>query len=276
MKNNQEKYLPNKRQPAPITQLAIAAHQDDVELVGYSGILECYNNPREAFAAVVTADGAGSARSGIYKDFSDEQMKKIRANEQKQAAEVGQYQELYLLNYPSAQIKDPLDTEIIDDYIEILTRLKPRVVYTHNLADKHATHLGVAVKVIKAIRSINKSDRPRKLYGVEVWRSLDWMLDNQKVLLDCSSHPNLERALLGVFDSQIMGGKRYDLAAEGRRLANATFFESHSTDRFEKLNFAMDLTPLIRDDSLDICEYVLKYIDDFKKAVFYSLKKVLE
>ncbi|HEY8443675.1 MAG TPA: PIG-L family deacetylase [Clostridia bacterium] len=275
MKQNQERYLPNKRQPAPVTHLAIAAHQDDVEIIGYSGILECYNNPREAFAAVVTADGAGSAREGIYKNFTNEDMIKIRANEQKQAAEVGQYQELYLLNYPSSQIKDSADNEIISDYIDILTRLKPKTVYTHNLADKHATHLGVATKVIKAIRAMEKPDRPQKLFGVEVWRGLDWLDDGQKVLLDCSSHPNLERALLGVFDSQIMGGKRYDLAVEGRRLANATFFESHSVDRFERVNFAMDLTPLIQDDSLDICEYVLKFIDDFKKNVQDSLKKII-
>jgi len=38
---------------------------------------------------------------------------------------------------------------------------------------------------------------------------------------------NLQFALLGVFESQIAGGKRYDLALMGRRRANATYFESH-------------------------------------------------
>lgn len=275
MTKNQEIYKPNKRENAKITRLAIAAHQDDVELLAYSPILHCYNNPDEAFAAVVTADGAGSARTGIYKDYTDEQMAKIRIKEQKQAADIGQYLELHLLKYPSKDIKDPKNTGIVNDYIRIIKQTRPEIVYTHNLADKHATHLGVVTKVIKAIRSISTDLKPKHVYGVEVWRDLDWLDDHKKVLLGCDLHPNLERALLGVFDSQIAGGKRYDLAAEGRRLANATFFESHSVDSFSKLNYAMDLTPLILDDTLDIADYVTGFIDEFKNNVKNALKNVL-
>lgn len=275
MNKNQEIYKPNKREVAKITRLAIAAHQDDVELLAYSPILDCYNNPSEAFAAVVTADGSGSARTGIYQDYTDEEMTQVRIKEQKQAADVGQYLELHLLKYPSRAIKDPENCDIVNDYIRILTATCPEIVYTHNLADKHPTHLGVVTKVIKAIRNLEKSIRPKKLYGVEVWRDLDWLDDRKKVLLGCDSHPNLERALLGVFDSQIAGGKRYDLAAEGRRLANATFFESHSIDSFSKLNYAIDLTPLILDDTLDIAEYVAGFIDEFKNNVNNALKNVL-
>ncbi|HEY8390146.1 MAG TPA: PIG-L family deacetylase [Clostridia bacterium] len=275
MNREQEIYRPNKREKADNIRLCIAAHQDDVELLAYSAILDCYNNPNEAFSAVVTADGAGSARTGFYKDYTDEQMVQVRMKEQKQAADVGQYLELHLLKYTSKAIKDPNNTDIVNDYVRILTQSRPKIVYTHNLADKHLTHLGVVTKVIKAIRSLDKSIRPQKLYGVEVWRDLDWLDDSKKVLLGCDSHPNLERALLGVFDSQIAGGKRYDLAAEGRRLANATFFESHSVDSFSKLNFALDLTPLIEDDNMDITEYIAGFIDDFKNNVISSLKKII-
>ena len=47
------------------------------------------------------------------------------------------------------------------------------------------------------------------------------MVDDQKVGLDVSGHENVQNALLGVFDSQICGGKRYDLSAMGRRRAHA-------------------------------------------------------
>jgi len=60
-----------------------------------------------------------------------------------------------------------------------------------------------------------------------VWRDLDWLVDSDKAPFDVSEHENLQAALLGVFDSQIAGGKRYDLASMGRRRANATYFESH-------------------------------------------------
>jgi hypothetical protein len=55
--------------------------------------------------------------------------------------------------------------------------------------------------------------------GCEVWRDLDWLLDSDKVALDSSAKPELAAALLKVFDSQISGGKRYDLATLGRRAA---------------------------------------------------------
>ena len=55
---------------------------------------------------------------------------------------------------------------------------------------------------------------------------------------------------MGVFDSQVTGGKRYDLATAGRRLAHATYYASHGTDEESALNFAMDLTPLVEDPSL--------------------------
>ena len=82
------------------------------------------------------------------------------------------------------------------------------------------------------------------------------------------------RSLSAVFDSQIAGGKRYDLAAEGRRLANATFSASHACDTYTVLNYAMDLTPLM-DKNTDIAEYITGYIERFKKSVEQTIRKFL-
>jgi hypothetical protein len=85
--------------------------------------------------------------------------------------------------------------------------------------------------------------------------------------MDVSGRDNLAAALNGVFDSQIAGGKRYDLATMGRRSSNATFFESHATDKTTQLNFGMDLTPLIADESADIIDYVCGFIEKFQADV---------
>ena len=85
--------------------------------------------------------------------------------------------------------------------------------------------LAVALRVIEAIRRLDQAERPARLVGCEVWRALDWIVDSDKVQMNVSAHENLQFALLGVFDSQIAGGKRYDLASMGRRRANATYFE---------------------------------------------------
>ena len=121
------------------------------------------------------------------------------------------------------------------------------------------------------------STRPQAVYGCEVWRNLDWMLDGEKIVHDVSGHENLAAALNGIFNSQIAGGKRYDLAVLGRRRANATFFESHGVDQSEGSSaFAMDLTPLAQDDTLDVLAYVTGFIDRFKADVTAKLRKRLE
>ena len=74
-------------------------------------------------------------------------------------------------------------------------------------------------------------------------------------------------ALVGVFDSQISGGKRYDLATMGRRSAHATYFASHATDATTGLIFGMDLTPLVQDPSRDMAAYVQEYISRFAQDV---------
>lgn len=234
------------------THLCIAAHEDDIEFMAFAPIAECFQKADKWFCGVVTTDGAGSPRNGIYADYTDEDMKAIRIEEQKKAALIGSYGAQILLGYSSKEVKDKNNKAVVNDYVEIIKATKPKYVYIHNLADKHETHVATAVKAIAALRQLSENEQPEKVYGCEVWRNLDWLNDNEKVYLDCSAYPNLGRALSSVFDSQISGGKRYDLAAEGRRLANATFSESHACDTYTGLNYAMDLTPLIKNKTLNI------------------------
>ena len=111
--------------------------------------------------------------------------------------------------------------------------------------------------------------------GCEVWRDLDWLCDEDKVPGDVSAHENLQAALLGIFDSQVTGGKRYDLAAMGRRRANATFHESHQVDETHGLSFSMDLTPLITDPTMDIVGFVRGAIDRFAQEVTGRIEQFL-
>jgi LmbE family N-acetylglucosaminyl deacetylase len=201
-------------------------------------------------------------------------MREVRFKEQKKAAIIGEYAAQVLLDYPSSQVKDGRNQEVLADLVELFRATHPQWVYTHNLADKHDTHVGVALKVIAAIRTLPEEDRPQKLLGCEVWRNLDWLLDSDKVALDLSSHENLQAALLGVFDSQIAGGKRYDLATMGRRRANATYFASHGVDASSGVSFAMDLTPLILDPQIEITSFVQGHIDRFAQDVAGRLKRV--
>ncbi len=255
------------------THMAIAAHQDDVEIMALEGILAGFGNSEEWFTAVIVTNGAGSPRDGIYGKYTDEQMQTVRRLEQKKAAFVGEYAAVALLNHPSANVKSGGTPAVKDDIKAIVAASRPETIYTHNLADKHDTHIGVALRTITALRELPADQRPKKLYGCEVWRDLDWLVDHDKVVFKLDERENIAASLVGVFDSQIAGGKRYDLATQARRRAHATYFQSHSVDAAQMINFGVDLTPLIHDDKLDPAEYIGGFIKRFAEDVHARIKK---
>lgn len=254
------------------THLAIGAHPDDIEIMAYEGIATCYQQPEKWFTSVTVTNGSTGPRDFVYANYTDEQMVQIRRLEQRVAGMLGQYSAVIQLNYQSKELREGTDSTI-EDLIKILSTAHPQIIYTHNLADKHNTHISVVLKTIQALRSINKERHPKTLYGCEVWRGLDWLLDEDKMMMDVSAYPNIASALIAVFDSQNSGSKRYDIASIGRRTANAVYQESHGTGGVSKMSFAMDLTPLIQDYDLDPAIYAAKKIEDFKQDVIARIKK---
>jgi LmbE family N-acetylglucosaminyl deacetylase len=269
--------LPETGALARTTHLGIGAHQDDLEFMAFHGILTCFDDLKKWFCGVTCTNGAGSSRTGPYADFTDEHLMSIRRQEQNNAAVIGGYAAMIQLDHSSGAVKCPNSPDLKNDLKAILTASLPEVVYTHNPADKHDTHIGVTIAALQAMREMPREQRPRQVIGCEVWRNLDWLPDDRKVIMDVSGYDNLAAALNGVFDSQIAGGKRYDLAIHGRRAANATFFDSHSTDQATQLIFGMDLTPLVADDTLDIAEFtgalILKFQEDVAEKINTRLGK---
>ena len=95
------------------------------------------------------------------------------------------------------------------------------------------------------------------------------------MLLDDSARPALAARLIGAFQSQIAGGKRYDRAIAGRRLANATFHAAHATDQAAAVTWAMDLTPLVQDTKLSVEAYTLGHIDRLRADMEARLRKFI-
>lgn len=252
---------------ARITHLGIGAHQDDLEFHALHGILECWNRPDRWFGGITCTDGGGSSRSGPYAEFTDEAMRRVREAEQNGAALVGRYGVMIQFGYSSAAIRDPGNRRLRDDLLALLQAVRPQVVYTHNLADKHETHIAVTMNVLAAIRKLPPERRPARLLGFEGWRDLDWLPDEDKVRLDVSARPNLAASLAGIFDSQIAGGKRYDLAIEGRRAANASLDDPYRSDVSSRVAYAMDMTPLLLDDSLDPAAFALRLVKKLEEDV---------
>ncbi len=129
------------------THLGVSAHQDDLEIMAFPGILECFQRDDLWFTGVSVTDGSGSPRDGAYRDYTDQQMQLVRRAEQKKAAMIGGYSAQILLDHPSSAVKDPASPVVVEDLQAVLRATSPTTVFTHNLADKHDTHVAVAVRV---------------------------------------------------------------------------------------------------------------------------------
>jgi LmbE family N-acetylglucosaminyl deacetylase len=256
-----------------VTHMGVGAHQDDIEIMALEGILAGFGSEEKWFMAAIVTNGAGSPRDGLYAKYTDDEMRVVRRQEQKKAAFVGEYSAVAFLDHASSAVKDPKNPGPKADLKALLAAARPEIVYTHNLADKHDTHICVALRTIAAIRELPADHRPRKLYGCEVWRDLDWLVDDDKVAFHLDEHENLAMSLLGIFDSQIAGGKRYDLATMGRRRAHATYHQSHAVDVAQSVSFAMDLTPLILGDNMDPRDYTAGFLRRLAEDVDGRLKK---
>jgi len=164
-------------------------------------------------------------------------------------------------------VKKPGHPGVAADLKTVFSGCQPEVVFLHNPADKHDTHVAVLLRCIEAIRSLPENLRPKRVLGCEVWRDLDWLSDQDKVALDSGRHPELAQKLLAVFDSQVSGGKRYDLAAIGRRAAHATFHTSHATDKLSGITWAIDLTPVVRDGGPSLHDHTASLVARFASDV---------
>lgn len=266
--------IPDESALRRTTHLCISAHQDDIEIMAAQPILECFQSAEKWFTGVVMTDGRGSPRTGLYESYTDDEMRSVRWKEQRKAAVVGEYSAQVFLDHPSKTLKDSSRGGPVDDLQALICATSPGIIFTHNLADKHDTHVATALRVIQALRNLQPQERPARLIGCEVWRALDWVVDTDKLPMDLSGGESLQRALLGVFDSQIAGGKRYDLASIGRRRANATYYESHGVDQATALSYGIDMSPLLDESGGDPLDFIQAFIERFSEDVGERIRKL--
>ena len=248
------------------THLGIGAHPDDLEFFGWHPILECFQDKNLWYSGVIASDGRSCPRAGQYASFSDEEMVKVRFKEQQHAAVTGEYSALvHLLHSETGEVMGGSPRPLVEDLKRVIEASRPNHIITHNLADSHPHHLVVCMSAITALRELEY--RPQSFYGGEIWRGLDWMTTVDKLVFDVSDHQNLSNALMGVYDSQITGGKRYDLATAGRKRANATYYDPLRSDTTSALEYGMNLMPLLLHPHLNPDEYVASLIANFQKEI---------
>jgi len=242
-------------------QLGVVAHADDLEIAAIKGILDAYDAPTPSFTGVVVCDGAGAARQGGSPAAVNE-VRREREREQERAAELGRYAAVVFLAHPSASVRSG-EPAVGVDLTQVLAETSADVVYTHSPLDAHDTHVAVVMELLEVLRRLPLERRPARVVGCEVWRDLDWLPEPHRVALDVGAQRELQGELLRAFSSQV-GGKRYDLAALGRRQAHATFRHADRPDETAGVVFGVDLAPLLVPEAPSVEQFVLDLIETFK------------
>ena len=261
-----EIYKPKDSNKNIVKNIVIAAHKDDGEMIGIKGIDDSFKK-EESLVMVILTNGSGCPRVGEFESVSDEDMVEIRTAEQKRASEIGRYNTLYLLEHSSKAVQDKEDS-IKQEIIEILEKY-PDVenIYIHNPFDRHKTHVCACELAIRSIQDMYSKGMLQKLknvLGVEVWRSLDWLPDKYKVVLDTSGSEFISQNIMSVFVSQNLA-KRYDEAIAARRMANATFDASHDSNSCASLTYAINLIDVVTSVNKNILDLLTENIELFEK-----------
>ena len=270
-------YAPRGQDPlanlSTTTHLGIGAHADDLEILAFPGIAACHTHPTDRFSGVVVTDGAGAPRTGPFAKTNDSELISLRQKEQHHAADLGNYASVLQLGHPSSAVRQTDRSAVVADLVKILETARPQVLYLHNPADRHETHIGVLLACLEALRQLPPSSLPKEIYGCEVWGDLDWVPHAHIIRLACHAPETLGPSLLRCFKSQVEGGKRYDRAALGRRHAQATFANPTQPDSVPEVVLALDLRPLVQ-GKLSPTEFLSSILDLFRTETIARLAKL--
>lgn len=259
---------------AHTTHMAVGAHPDDVEILGFHGIETAYSTPNKSFVAVVSTSGGGSVRSGKFAHFTNAQMAKARQEEQCKAAKLGKYGAAVLMGFESNHLKGAHKDMATQSFYQLFKQAKPEILYLHTPTDSHDTHVATFMRCLEALRMLKPEERPKHVYGCEVWKNLDWLPDKHKHFLPVKQ-PELARSLLSFYESQIIGQQKpYHEHTIARWQSNATYgSDSHEVGNLGPCILALDLMPLVKNPHLSVTEFVSRLLKEAKQEMLDKITR---
>ena len=125
--------------------LVVAAHPDDETLGAGGTILKHKQNGDEVFWLIVTSV------SEVH-GFSSERVRS-RQEEIQKVAEAFDFNDVFKLDYPTAQLTDTELNEIIPRISTIFLEVKPEIIYVMNRSDAHSDHRVIFDAVMACTKS---------------------------------------------------------------------------------------------------------------------------
>jgi LmbE family N-acetylglucosaminyl deacetylase len=148
------------------TVLVVAAHSDD-EALGCGGTIAKHVAQGDSVYAVFLADGvtsrvAASEKEQAERDFAAKQAHKVLGIKQS-----------FMLGFPDNRMDTVPLLDIVQKLEQVVTDVKPQIVYTHHNGDLNIDHRVTHQAVLTACRPVPGSS-VKEIYTFEVLSATEW------------------------------------------------------------------------------------------------------
>lgn len=180
--------------------LVVAAHSDD-EALGCGGTIARHVAEGDTVYAVFLADGV-SSREGAVNFELDKRMKAAEC-----ARQVLGITKSYYLGLPDNRLDALPLIEVIRPLEQVISEIKPQIVYTHHYGDLNVDHRVAHQAVMTACRPLPGSS-VREIYTFQVMSSTEWNSPGYMPFLpqyavDISSYLDVREAALEAYEQEM-------------------------------------------------------------------------
>jgi len=153
-----------------MTILVIAAHPDD-EVLGCGGtIARLAQEGHDLYIAIL---GEGITSRYRRQEDADQSSVKLLHTCSRKVAELLGAKDVFMYSLPDNRFDTLALLDVVNIIEELITRLRPRVIYTHHRGDLNIDHAVVHRAVLTATRPVADST-VKEIYAFEVPSSTEW------------------------------------------------------------------------------------------------------
>lgn len=150
--------------------LVIAAHPDD-EILGVGGTVAKHVDDGDIVYALILGEGQTSRK--VCRDLTSQETILSLHEDSLRAAKVVGYQEVFFENLPDNRFDQVDLLDIVKKVEYYISKLQPRIVYTHHRGDLNIDHQYTFQSVLTATRPLE--DNPvKEIYCFETVSSTEW------------------------------------------------------------------------------------------------------
>lgn len=181
--------------------LVISAHPDD-EVLGCGGTANRLAS--EGHSVYFSIFGEGITSRYQNRDFADQSLLSNLKNDAQTAAKIIGVKDLFLYSFPDNRFDTVPLLDIIKQVEELVTKIKPDIIFTHHPGDLNIDHVILHRSVMTAVRPVHDFII-REIYTFEIPSSSEWAMNQ----FGSSFQPNTFFDIASTIDTKINAMEAY-------------------------------------------------------------------